>query len=193
MNYNIRNGRKEDAEFIAEGIMAAIGEEICREIGSNSDYPLQSAKELFRQTASEECSQYSYRNALMAEDDNGKTVGVALSYDGDDLHHLRKTFVKIFNEMYGTDIREEDFDDETSSDEIYLDTLAVIPEARGQGLGSRLIAAVMKRHERSDKPLGLLVDYENSNARHLYEHLGFESKGGRRFCGVEMEHMQKTM
>ncbi|MDE6342790.1 MAG: GNAT family N-acetyltransferase, partial [Muribaculaceae bacterium] len=187
MKVTIREGKKEDAAFIAQGIMDAIGEEICREIGRNSDNPLLSAKELFTRTAAEECSQYSYRNALIAEDESGMPAGVAVSYDGSALHLLREAFVKIYNEMYDANLREEEFDDETSPDEIYLDTLAVKPEYRGRGLGSQLIAAVEARHAGSGKPLGLLVDYDNRQARHLYEKIGFGSKGARCFCGVEME------
>ncbi len=193
MKVTIRNGRKEDAEFIAEGIMAAIGEDICREIGRNSGNPLLSTKELFTRTASEECSQYSYRNALIAEDENGRRAGVAVSYDGAELHRLREVFVKNYNKMYDASLREEDFDDETSPDEIYLDTLAVKPEYREHGLGSKLIAAVEERHSGKGKPLGLLVDYDNARARRLYDKNGFQSEGGRCFCGVEMEHMQKVI
>lgn len=191
MEFKIREGRKEDAGFIAEGIMEAIGEEICMKIGERADDALASAKTLFERTASMETSQYSFRNALVAESADGHRAGVLLAYDGSGLHHLRQAFVDIYNEMYGTVIKEADFDDETSPDEIYIDTLAVKPEYRRHGLGGKLIEAAIERHRNSGKPTGLLVDFNNPGARRLYEKSGFKSMGTRSFCGVEMEHMQK--
>lgn len=191
MEFTIRDGRKEDAEFIAEAIMEAIGAEICLQIGRNGKDPMASTKELFRLTAVADQSQYSYKNALVAEDPEGNRAGVIINYDGAKLHELRLKFVEVYNSMFGTSLKEEDFDDETDSEEVYIDTLAVEPRFRRKGLGCRLIEAAIEKNRNSGKPMGLLVDYDNINARRLYEDLGFKSKGGRNFCGVEMEHMQK--
>lgn len=187
MEYKIREGRKEDAEFIADAVMAAIGMEICSGMAANREQ--QVLREAFVRCAARDDSQYSYRNAIVAEDAAGTPAGVIVGYDGADLHALRRAFVDEYNQLMGTNYREEEWSDETSPDEIYLDTLAVSPDHRKQGIGTRLIESFIKKHSASEKPVGLLVDYDNPNARRLYEQLGFKPKGPRSFFGTPMEHM----
>lgn len=188
----IMPAKKEDCNFIAEGIIEAVGPDLCEEgLGRHILPGAGTVKDLFSRVAEKEYSQYSYRNALIARDAAGNPVGVAVAYDGAELHSLRQAFVDVFNEMCGSKLSESEFDDETSPDEIYLDTLAVSPQHRRQGLGKKLILEVEKRFRGSGKPLGLLAAKDNHNARHLYEKLGFKIVGPRKFCGVEMHHMQK--
>lgn len=187
MEYIIREGRKEDAEYIADAVMAAIGIEVCTGMALNREQKV--LREAFVRCAAREDSQYSYKNAIVAETGDGKPAGVIVGYDGADLHSLRKAFVDEYNDIMGTNYREEEWSDETSPDEIYLDTLAVGQNHRKKGIGTMLIKAFVSRHSNDDKPIGLLVDYDKTNARHLYESLGFEPKGPRSFFGTPMEHM----
>lgn len=191
-DFKIIPARRGDADSIADAVIAAVGDEITLNFaGSEQRLPL--VKETFRRLAARDDSQYSYRNSLVALDDEGNVAGVIVSYDGEELHYLRKAFINVANEVLSLDIKEEEMPDETSADEIYLDSLCVFPKYRGVGLAKRLIEAADLAHKDSGKPLGLLVDYDNPKARKLYVSLGFESVGQRPFAGTEMEHMQKKI
>lgn len=192
MKYRVVGASIEDAEIIAEGVMAAIGEEICIDLGGGRD-SLQEVKRFFKELAEKETSQYSYLNTLKSVDECGNIAGVIVAYDGAKLYDLRKAFIDKYNEIFHGSMTEKDLEDETSPDEIYIDTLMVRDEYRRQGIGSLLIESVAEKHAGCGKQLGLLVDYDNPNARKLYVKSNFEGKGNRKFCGVEMEHMQRPL
>jgi ribosomal protein S18 acetylase RimI-like enzyme len=54
----------------------------------------------------------------------------------------------------------------------YLDEIALLPEARGRGIGATLVRHVMAQAAQRDVPVRLSV-YVNNPARRLYERLGF--------------------
>ncbi len=57
-----------------------------------------------------------------------------------------------------------------------LEDVIVAPEARGRGVGSRLIqAAIELARRRGCKRISLLTDATNTGAQRLYESLGFEA------------------
>lgn len=190
MEFKIMPASAADAAFIADTVMGALGPEICENMaGSPERLPL--VKEVFTALGAMETSQYSYRNTLIAYDEEGTRAGAVISYDGALLHPLRQAFIDKANEILGWNLSQKDFtSDETSPDEYYLDSLMVAPGFRRRGLGAMLIAAAGKKAREIDKPLGLLVDYDNPRARRLYETLGFCKIDDRMFAGVTMEHMQ---
>lgn len=56
--------------------------------------------------------------------------------------------------------------------------LAVRPDARGQGLGTRLLESLIKAAKKQGHPkISLAVEHTNSGARRLYERLGFTEVG----------------
>jgi ribosomal-protein-alanine N-acetyltransferase len=66
-------------------------------------------------------------------------------------------------------------------DQSELGNVAVSPDARGSGVGRRLVQAVMERvHDRGAKECFLEVRESNSHAQALYASLGFESIGRRK-------------
>ena len=142
---------------------------------------------IFAELAAREVSQYSYRNALVAEvDDN--VVGAIIGYDGAKLYELRKPLLELMRETFGG-VRE--IEDETSAGEFYLDSLAVLPQWRGRGVGGALVSAARDRafaagHER----VGLIVDFANPRAEALYNSLGFERVNATTFLGHDMWHLQ---
>lgn len=189
MEFRIRPAAPEDAAFIAETVLGAIGEAHIRHMaGSEERIPL--VKELFTNLAGIAKSQYSYLNSLIAETPQGEKAGAIICYDGANLYGLRQSFIDEANRLLGWGIRQEDFDPETSPDEIYLDSLMVRPEFRRQGLGGLLISRAKEKAREAGKPLGLLCDFDNRNARKLYSGLGFKSVGRRPFAGKMMEHLQ---
>lgn len=182
----IIDARRGDARKIAQAVMMAVGEEICLDF-AGADHTVQDVEELFTELAGMEDSQYSYRNALVALDDNGEVAGVCIGYDGARLHELRERFFEVAERRLNRDMR--GMTDETSPDEYYLDTLAVWPAYRGAGLGGRLLLAQAGRASAVGKPAGLLVDKDNPKAEALYRRLGFGPAGERPFADVMMNHM----
>lgn len=178
---------KKHAGLIANVIVTAVGREHCEEMAIDGRGAA-GIEALFREMAERDDTQYSYRNALIATTDCGTPMGAIVAYDGGRLEELRRPFLVRLQEEIGID--PSDVPDETEPGEYYLDSLAVLPEYRGQGVASRLIAAAAERgHTIGLKP-GLLVAKDNPRARKLYEHIGFRKVGDRPFMGIVMDHLQ---
>lgn len=60
--------------------------------------------------------------------------------------------------------------------EIFLQQLFVSPECQGQGIGSKVLQALLKHWEGTGKPVVLTV-LKNNPARRLYERYGFTVSG----------------
>lgn len=188
MKYQIVEARPEDAPIIARGIATAlhIGESDAAISLDDDDQNLW--LEIFTRLAGREDTQYSYKNTLKAIDNNGKILGIIIGYDGALLHKLRVPFFETVLEIANKDM--SGIPDETSPDEWYLDSLAVWPENRGNGIGLSLLEAACERARSERKPAGLLVDKNNPKARRLYEKAGFKYMDDRPFADIMMDHMQ---
>jgi len=134
-----------------------------------------------------EDSQYSYRNTLVAMDAD-RVVGISVSYDGGLLHELRRAFIEAAKEHLGKD--HTGMVDETQAGELYLDSLAVLPEYRRQGIARKLLLATKERASRMGLPcVGLLVDKGNPVGEALYASVGFRYDGDNRWGGHPMKHL----
>lgn len=186
MEIRIIEGRKEDAQAIAEAIVEAVGAEHCLDL-MGPRHRIEEAVELFAEMARRGDTQYSYRNALVAlAFPDSEVVGVCVAYDGGLLEELRRPFLDRAADTF--DLNE--ITDETEAGEYYIDTLAVRPAYRGHGIGRRLLMAAAERGRALGLRPGLLVDKDNPRARALYESAGFSPVGERSFFGIPMEHMQ---
>jgi ribosomal protein S18 acetylase RimI-like enzyme len=179
---NIRQAVKSDAPFIAKAVAMAIGDE-----NALKGYCGESYIELLTEIAMHDKSQYSYNNALIAEVQE-KVTGVVIGYDGAELHSLRENTYNIINKHLG---RTPSIPDETAAGEFYLDTLAVFPEYRNQGIAKSLITAICdKAFSDTHDRVGLIVDLDNPKAESLYTSIGFKRVGTKTFLGHNMYHMQ---
>lgn len=59
----------------------------------------------------------------------------------------------------------------------YVRSVAVAPEARGKGLGTRLMAFAEERYQGQARHIFLCVSSFNPRARQLYERLGYQVVG----------------
>jgi len=181
----------EQAESIASLIMLAMNHECCQNFAGPS-HTLEDFHRMMIALVRRDDSQYSYRNAMVAVDDNttdGHPVvaGVIVGYDGADLHRLRETFLQAAKEFLGQDFR--GMDDETQAGEYYIDSLAVNESYRHQGLATLLLKKLIDQKGQR-QPVGLLVDKGNPGAERLYRSLGFEYVNDATWGGHEMRHLQ---
>ena len=182
---SIRQAIKSDAPFIAQAVAMAIGDENAIKNYCGEDYIT-----LLTHIAENEKSQYSYINTLIAEID-GNAAGAVVGYNGAMLHELRATtYSIIYNELGRT----PSIPDETEAGEFYLDSLAVLPAYRCQGIASRLLKATAAKALAMGIPqVGLLVDKGNPAGERLYVSNGFHYANDAQWGGHPMKHMVMTV
>lgn len=178
-NITIREATPSDSELIATVVCMAVGYDTTHPI-----YPV------FEELARRDVSQYSWRNTLIAEVD-GVTAGALVGYDGALLTTLREPIYPLLERHLDSTLNIED---ETEVGEFYLDSLGVLAKYRGLGIGSKLISAMCdKARKEGHQRVGLIVDYDNNRAEHLYTSLGFKRVGHKQFLGHPMHHLQLTV
>ena len=179
----VRAATREDAAMIAEVVAMAIGDETALRNYCGENYI-----EVLTEIARREATQYSWQYALVAEVD-GTVAGAIVGYDGAELYTLREGTFATLRDCIG---RTPTIVDETSAGEYYLDSVGVLPQFRGLGVGRALIAAFCnKAYALGHKRVGLIVDYENPDAERLYTSLGFRRVGTRPFFTHQMWHLQR--
>ena len=81
-------------------------------------------------------------------------------------------------------------DDETQAGELYLDSLAIEPEHRRQGIARQLLKATKEKAERMGLPcVGVLVDKGNLAGEKLYASVGFRYVNDSSWGGHPMKHL----
>ena len=182
----IREATQSQAAAIAHLIMMAMTSECCLYF-CGEGYGLQDFHRMMTLLVERDDTQYSYRNTLVALDAD-RVVGIAVSYDGGRLHQLRQAFIESAREYIGRD--HTGMDDETQAGELYLDSLAVLPDYRRRGIASRLIRATKARANEKGLPcVGLLVDKGNPSGEALYASLGFQYVDDSMWGGHPMRHL----
>ena len=178
----VRTATQADAEIIARAVAMAIGDEITLRNYCGENY-----HSVLTEIAAHRNTQYSWHYALIAEVD-GTIAGAIVGYDGAMLRELREGTFTIVSKHTG---RVPTIADETEAGEYYLDSVGVLPEFRGLGVGRKLIAAFCdKVFTEGGEQVGLIVDFDNPQAERLYSSLGFERVGQRLFFGHQMWHLQ---
>ena len=183
----ITGATKDQAAEIARLIMMAMTDDCCLHF-CGEGYGLEDFRIMMTLLVEREDSQYSYRNTLVAMDED-KVVGISVSYDGGKLHQLRQAFIETAKEHIGKD--HSGMDDETQAGELYLDSLAVLPEYRRRGIANRLIRATKERADKMGLPcVGLLVDIGNPDGEALYASIGFKYVNDSMWGGHPMKHLE---
>lgn len=105
---------------------------------------------------------FSYRNIFVTRG-KGKVAGCILWFSGEDESGFRS--------LNG---QKSDMGNESESGEIYIDSLAVLPEYRGRGIASLLIDQVTAEARRKKvKKVTLLADTKKTYLKKLYQKSGF--------------------
>ncbi len=131
-------------------------------------------------------------STVVAEAD-GQVVGVVFGYPSENEDDINRVLYNLSKQS--ADFKEPFVaDSETNSDEWYLDSIAVDPNYQGQGVGSRLLAAVPRMALNDGKSvIGLNVDLENPKAEKLYTRKGFKTVGIQMIGDHFYHHMQKAI
>ena len=183
---HIVEGTKDQAAEIARLIMTAMTDDCCLYFCGDG-FGLNDFHKMMTMLVERENSQYSYRNTLVAMDGD-KVIGISVSYDGARLHELRRAFIEAAKKYIGKD--HSGMDDETQAGELYLDSLAVLPEYRRQGIARKLLKGTKERANRLGLPcVGLLVDKDNPIGEALYTSIGFSYINDNQWGGHPMKHL----
>ncbi len=168
----LRRARKEDAEALARLIDIA-GEGIPTYLWSQVTGPGQSALDVGVERACREEGGFSYRNAIVIEDEGevaGMLVGYRLPdpYDTGDLGDV-PAVVRPLVEL-----------ESLAPGSWYVNVLAVFPGRQGRGLGSKLLSLADRLGGDSGaRDLSIIVARENTGACALYERNGFRTTARR--------------
>ena len=164
MTLNIRPAQTFDADFAAPLIAQTIGAVGWHLTGTDND---NDAAHVLGQFFVLRGNRHSFIHTLIAEE-NGRPVGVAVLYPGELSSALDDPF-RAHRRMLGLS---PDVTSEGQAGELYLDTLALVPEVRGRGYGGQMLDACARRAADMGLPLALVVEDGNPASR-LYARSGF--------------------
>lgn len=150
----IRKATKDDSGFVAWTVLTALDMD-------TSD--LERATDV----CSDDYGLYSWKNALIAEED-GSPIGCIISYPGDRYLAFREyTWPRLWTNIEPELMKSTPH--ETGAGEYYLDSMAIIPECRGKAIGKKLMSAAIEngRNMGYDK-FALIVDINKPHLHYYY-------------------------
>lgn len=120
-------------------------------------------------------------NDYVAVDTSGEVLGVILLKEASQGPHDQNLSGRMLIERYGflpmmrASLLGILIEHRPAEDELYIDSVAVSPQARGRGLGTLLLEfAAQTAVNRGCRVLSLQVMSQNTRAKQLYERNGFE-------------------
>jgi ribosomal protein S18 acetylase RimI-like enzyme len=161
----------DDANVLAELINYA-GEGMPLYLWSQMAEPGETAWDIGRCRAAREEGSFSYRNATIIEHD-GQCAGCLIGYEipdnpepiPDDMPAMFVPLQELENLESGT---------------WYINVLAVRPQFRGQGLGTKLLRLAEETAQRLGKRgMSVIVSDTNLGAHRLYKGLGYDERARR--------------
>jgi ribosomal protein S18 acetylase RimI-like enzyme len=167
----LRHGKIDDAPILAELVNYA-GEGMPLYLWSKMAQPGEDAWDVGRRRAAREEGSFSYRNAIMIDHD-GECAGCLIGYVtpdepvriGDDMPAMFVPLQELENLAPGT---------------WYVNVLAVRPQFRGLGLGTKLLTFADETGRALQKRgMSVIVSDANIGARRLYERCGYREAASR--------------
>lgn len=187
----LRQATKEDAPFIALVVIEALGEDIMERAHAGNIGDEERRKlELVAGVIRRDDTLYSWRHTLVAEDADGTPLGAMVAYPGDNYVAMRARTFALLAGLITFDV--DTMDAETVPGEYYLDSLAVSPAARGKGVGKQLLCAARDNAFALSRPAILACAPDNTNAKALYEAMGFSHEGEMFIFGHQYLRMVAT-
>ncbi len=160
-----RQATPADAEALAKLINFA-GEGLPLYLWERMAEPGESAWEVGRRRAQRDTGAFSYRNAVVAERGGQIVAGMVTYRVADEPEAIDAETPGIFVPLIELE--------NMVPGSWYVNVLAVFPEQRGQGLGSKLLElAAEQARENGGKGESIIVSDANTGARRLYERSGY--------------------
>jgi ribosomal protein S18 acetylase RimI-like enzyme len=171
VRYTLRPARGEDAPLLAELVNYA-GEGLPLYVWSRSAGPDETGWEVGHRRAAREEGSISYRNATIIEH-NGNAAGCLIG------RGIGSSPAPIPADMPPVFVPLQELEN-LAPDTWYVNVLAIRPQFRGAGLGTRLLAhADDIASRRGHRGLSVIVSDANRGARLLYERCGYEEAASR--------------
>ena len=164
----LRDATSDDAPFIARVVLAGID---MLDIDATLPDEQHSIYEHLMDICRMNDTLYSFCNTRIAEID-GHPVGALVAYDGARYAALRAKTFGLVQQTSGMDLSRNAM--ETSSGEFYLDSMAILSDYRGLGIGKMLMRDRMDYALRNGfHKVTLLVDKDKPRLQSYYESEGF--------------------
>jgi ribosomal protein S18 acetylase RimI-like enzyme len=165
-DFLVRSGRREDAAVLAVLVNHA-GEGLPLYLWGKMAGDGRDAWPIGRERAARGVGSFSYRNATVM-DRNGQPVAALIGYEIPDAPG------PIAADMPAMFVPLQELENLAPAT-WYVNVLAVLPEFRGSGLGTRLLSIAQDTAARlAKRGLSIIVSDANHGARRLYNHLGYK-------------------
>ena len=180
----IRKATKEDFRVV-EGLFKFIKS---LEIDIFKDYSEEKIYEILEYVFSSEYDRFSYKNCSVYEIE-GVIKGFSFTYHYGEVEKMKEFWYSEVVSNFNLKKDSMIFDyDEVLVGEFYLDTLFVFSNARGEGIGNKLLTEFVNSEEAK---LSLNVAQSNNRARKLYESYGFKKECEIFIGHEEYDHLIK--
>ncbi len=171
-----RPARKADCADIA-ALYSISSDGVANYIWTKMANPGDDILEIGRQRYEREDTAFSYRNCTVVED-RGKVIGMLVAFP----MHIDPSEQESDPVLAPYSKLEED-------NSYYICGMALIPEYRGHGIGSRLLTlAEQQARERGFGKLSLIVFEQNSGAKRLYDKAGYREVTREPVCPHPLIH-----
>ena len=189
---SIRDAHEDDAEFLAQVILAAAhlsdmgaATTASADTANNADTANSNGTATSAGDLTTICRRtdtlYSWRNARIACA-CGKRAGAMVSYPGDIYVDARSITFPLLPGLRQAQIDATDI--ETLPGEWYLDSLAVLPEFRRAGLGKMLVMDAIERGRNAGyAQFTLLAEKSSTHLVEYYTRLGFTIESSKLYLG----------
>ncbi|RCX17879.1 ribosomal protein S18 acetylase RimI-like enzyme [Anaerobacterium chartisolvens] len=185
----IRRAKKTDAPQVAELIYIILDE---MDIPMLKAHAKPKVLEFIVRAFKGEASRFSYNNIWVKEIES-HAVGMAVVYHGADAGRLDRELSGIIRDTFSLS---EDIilDKEAEEEEFYIDSLCVMPEFRGRGIGTELLKSVQaEARDRGLTCLSINVELNNTRAQRLYKGMGYLTEKEIEIAGHSYFHMIKML
>ena len=164
----LRDATSDDAPFIARAVLAGID---MLDIDAKLPDEQRAIYEHLMDICRMDDTLYSYWNTRIAEVD-GNRVGALVAYDGARYAFLRAKTFGLVQQTSGMDLSRNTM--ETGPSEFYLDSMAILSDYRGIGIGKLLMRdRVDFAFNNGFQKVTLLVDKDKPRLQQYYESEGF--------------------
>jgi len=176
--FNIRAAKPMDAYFAASMFYLSMDELADHLFGTKADVIKITIAKLFKRNA----GRFGYRSAFVAELDE-RSVGLLFAFRGDKVIRLNYETIPHLISVLGI-TKAAGFvwraftlpgGREAEGDEFHIANIGIIPSMQGRSFGSHLLAYAEQIALENDLlKCSLIVGWDNTPARRLYERIGYQ-------------------